>query len=320
MKKSRNQTLRLFLTAILCTMLWGSALPSIKVGFSLFEIAPTETFDTVLFAGLRFFGAGLLILIPLFLFARPKRIERTMLKNALVLGGVQTAAQYFLLYLGLAYTSSVNSSVYNAISTLLYVILAWIIFRDETPSKVKIIGLVVGFSGILLNSLSSQKMGLFSFRGDGFVILSNLCVTAGFLFSKHSVKNADPFLLTGLQMTFGGIILLVIGIAFGGTLPCVTFEGVLLLLYLMAVSAIAFSLWTLLLRDYPSAYVGMFNFLTPIFGAIFSFVLSALGIIDEASSFSVYKVLAILCSAAGILLASLGNRKREVNESVHSES
>ena len=106
-------------------------------------------------------------------------------------------------------------------------------------------------------------------------------------------------------------ILLVIGIVLGGRLPTVTPTGICLLVYLMIVSSVAFSLWTLLLKNYPSALVGMFNFLTPVFGTIFSFILSKLGFLDEASAFTGYTVLAIVCSAVGILLSSTQKRPHE---------
>ena len=290
-------------------MLWGSAIPTIKVGYDVFNIAPAATADKLLFAGVRFLGAGLLILVSFSIFSKNIVIEKGLFKHSLILGLIQTAGQYFFMYIGLAYTTGVNTSVFNAVGTLLYIVLAWIIYRDEKVSKIKVLGCGIGFFGILLNSFATQKMGILSFKGDGFVIISSVCVAIGFLYSKHCVKNADPFLLTGIQMGIGGLVLLVIGLLSGGKLPTITATGIILLLYLMLVSAVAFSLWTLLLKEYPASLVGVFNFLTPVFGAVFSYILSKLGLLDESSAFTVYTVLAIICSAGGILLSSLSNTK-----------
>jgi drug/metabolite transporter (DMT)-like permease len=130
-------------------------------------------------------------------------------------------------------------------------------------------------------------------------------VAIGFLYSKRSAKASNPFLLTGIQMSIGGFVLLAIGFILGGKLPTITAEGMALLLYLMLVSSVAFSLWTLLLRDYSAALVGVFNFLTPVFGTIFSYLLSVFGLLNEKSAFTVYTGLAIICSAGGIFLSSL---------------
>ena len=40
--------------ALVCTFLWGSASPCIKLGYALFEIPSGETWTQVLFAGMRF--------------------------------------------------------------------------------------------------------------------------------------------------------------------------------------------------------------------------------------------------------------------------
>ena len=305
--------LRLFLIAILCTVLWGSAIPSIKIGYDLFGIAPAATADKLVYAGIRFFGAGLITLLLYLIFSKKEPIpsKKELLKSSVILGMIQTAGQYFFMYIGLSYTTGVNASVFNTVGTLLYIVLAWIIFHDERLSGLKLFGCIIGFSGILLNSLATKEMGILPFRGDGFIILANVSVAIGFLYSKHSVKKTDPFLLTGIQMGIGGFTLLLIGLLLGGNLPTVSVRGVALLFYLMIVSSVAFSLWTLLLRDYPSALVGVFNFLTPVFGTVFSFLLSKGGLLDEESAFTTYTVLAIFCSAIGILLSSVGDASKQ---------
>ena len=310
MRKAHKSKYLLYLTAVLCTVLWGSAIPLIKLGYDLFGIEPHATEDKLLFAGIRFFSAGLILLIPCLIVRKRVTMPGTLCKNALVLGLIQTAGQYFFMYTGLAYITGVNASVFNAFGTLLYIVLAWIIFRDERPSGAKLAGCLIGFSGIMFNCLAAQEMGSLSFLGDGFIIIANVCVAIGFLYSKHSVKSSDPFLLTGMQMGIGGLVLLVIALLLGGRLPTLTASGIVLLLYLILVSSVAFSLWTFLFRTLPPALLGMFNFLTPVFGTLFSYVLSRMGLLNESSAFTVYTVIAIVCSVAGIFLSSLDSFKK----------
>ena len=40
--------------AVLCNALWGSAFPSIKIGYRLFEIPGRQPASQILFAGMRF--------------------------------------------------------------------------------------------------------------------------------------------------------------------------------------------------------------------------------------------------------------------------
>lgn len=138
--KAHKAKYKLCILAIICTMLWGSAIPCIKLGYNVFNITASATADKLLFAGIRFFGAGLLILIPYFLFHKKVRLTKKLCTNSLILGLIQTVGQYFFMYIGLAYTTGVNASVFNAIGSLLYIVLAWIIYKNEKFSKLKLIG------------------------------------------------------------------------------------------------------------------------------------------------------------------------------------
>ena len=192
----RKRPYKLYILAILCTILWGSAIPLIKLGYAVFDIAADATADKLLFAGIRFFGAGLIILVPYFVFCKKIAFAKRLCISALTLGLVQTAGQYFFMYIGLAYTTGVNASVFNSAGSLLYLVLAFILYRNEKLTGAKAFGCVIGFLGILLNTLATQKMGIMSFQGDGFIIISNVCVAVGFLYSKHCVKNSNPLILS----------------------------------------------------------------------------------------------------------------------------
>ena len=49
--------------ACFCCLLWGSAFPSIKIGYQLFHIDSADTGSQLLFAGYRFTLAGILVIL-----------------------------------------------------------------------------------------------------------------------------------------------------------------------------------------------------------------------------------------------------------------
>ena len=51
------------LLASLCCLLWGSAYPAIKQGYALLSIGRDDLAAQMLFAGYRFLGAGLLLML-----------------------------------------------------------------------------------------------------------------------------------------------------------------------------------------------------------------------------------------------------------------
>ena len=66
-----------FATAVLCTLLWGSAFPGIKTGYRMFRIASQDTADQLMFAGARFLIAGILtLLISFFVEKKEHKKER----------------------------------------------------------------------------------------------------------------------------------------------------------------------------------------------------------------------------------------------------
>ena len=72
--------MRIFLTktpvvitfALICCALWGSAFPCIKIGYRMFAVGGNDTASQILFAGIRFLLAGLMvILICSFIYKKP---------------------------------------------------------------------------------------------------------------------------------------------------------------------------------------------------------------------------------------------------------
>ena len=89
-----------WLGAMLCCFLWGSAFPCIKIGYKLWEINSLDTASQILFAGMRFLLAGILaIVLGSMLERRLLKPEQGAAGKILWLSLLQTVAQYmFLLY------------------------------------------------------------------------------------------------------------------------------------------------------------------------------------------------------------------------------
>ena len=51
------------LAASFCCLLWGSAFPAVKIGYRLLDIGGEDSAAQIVYAGLRFFIAGVLIVL-----------------------------------------------------------------------------------------------------------------------------------------------------------------------------------------------------------------------------------------------------------------
>ncbi|MDE6505786.1 MAG: DMT family transporter, partial [Eubacterium sp.] len=104
--------------ALLCCFLWGAAFPSIKVGYALFDISADDSYSQILFAGIRFFLAGIMVIVVGSVMQKkmlyPK--DRAELGRIILLSLFQTILQYTLFYIGLAHTSGVKSSILIAVN------------------------------------------------------------------------------------------------------------------------------------------------------------------------------------------------------------
>jgi drug/metabolite transporter (DMT)-like permease len=136
--------------------------------------------------------------------------------------------------------------------------------------------------------------------GDGLLILSALMGSVGSIYNKNLVKNNDVFVITGWQLILGSLMLILIGKSGGGNLVVASAESGILLLYMALISSVALVIWSTLYKYNKVGNITIYNFLTPIFGAILSAFL--LG----ESIFNIKSLLALALACTGIWIV---NRK-----------
>lgn len=260
-----------FLVATLCCLLWGSAYPAIKNGYALFDIAADDIPSKLVFAGYRFILAGLVLLVIAALGKKSLRLDRRTLGQVSLLGLTQTSLQYVFFYIGLAYATGVKSSIMNATGTFFSVLLAHWIYKNDRLSVNKALGCIVGFAGVMVVNFSDGLLSFeFTLLGEGFIVIAALVLSAASIYGKRLSQRMDAVVLTGYQLAIGGLALLLIGFATGGTLTGFTVKSTALMAYLVVLSSAAFSLWTLLLKYNRVSMVTVFNFMIPVFGTLLS--------------------------------------------------
>lgn len=299
------------LCAIFCCLLWGSAFPCVKIGYKLFAVNTDSVPSLMLFAGTRFSLAGILVIVfgcitqRKFIYPKPKNLWRVGLISLF-----QTSLQYTFFYIGLAHTAGVKASVLNGLGVFFTIIAACFIFRTEKFNLVKLAGCILGFGGVILINLNGSFSFEFTMLGEGFVILSGLsaAISAGLvkIFSKHE----NTTVLCGYQFLFGGVVLVIIGLSFGGTFHAVSVGSIFMLLYLGFLSACAFTLQGYLLKYNPVSKIAVFKSTNPLFGAVFSAII--LG--EKEQLLSYFTLIAIVLVCLGIFIINKFGEKRLKNE------
>lgn len=298
-----QKTIVVWLGALLCCALWGSAFPCIKIGYRLFDIASGDVAAQILFAGCRFTLAGVLALAIGSVLNRewlvPKRRSYGRIAKLALL---QTVAQYIFFYVGLANITGVKASIIEGVNVFIAILVASLLFHQEKLSAAKILGCVIGFAGVVLVNISGGGLDLeFHFTGEGFIFLSTIAYAFSSVFLKRYSKEDNPVLLSGWQFVFGGLVMIVCGLLAGGRLSEWSVAGVLMLLYMAVISAVAYSLWGILLKYNPVSKVAVFGFMNPVFGVILSAIL-----LHEGNSIGVMCLVSLALVCAGIYIVNRG--------------
>ena len=263
--------------AFTAAFLWGWAYPLIKLGFAEFEITSEMTGSKMLFAGIRFFISGLIILsvarITHRSFGLKEEAKAKISKSLfflLVFTLLNTTLHYAFFYIGLSHSQGSRAAILNSLSVFVLVILACMFFKSDRLTLRKVTGCAVGFAGILALNLSGENSGSFTWLGDGMIILNALCGACAGLMTRGVGKRVDVFVGTGYSLGIGGALLVIPGLLLGGTLPHVTIVGLFYLLMLIGISTIGFALYNKLLTCNPVGKIAIWNSLIPVVGAVTS--------------------------------------------------
>lgn len=293
--------------ALICTALWGSAFPCVKTGYNLFAIDSADTASVILFAGIRFTGAGVLALILGSLSGRKALLPK---KNSwgriLILCMFQTVIQYLFFYISLAHTTGVKGSILEGTGTLFAILFACLLFRQEPFTKAKLAGCIAGFAGMVIVNLAGGGLSFeFALTGEGFMIISAVSYGFSSVFINRFSAKDDPVMLSGWQFMIGGLILTCAGFIFGGRLRAASPKAIILLIYMMFISAAAYSLWGILLKYNTVSQISIFGFMIQVFGSVFSAIF-----LKEGSSIGINTVIALVLVCLGIYLVNRGEGKK----------
>jgi drug/metabolite transporter (DMT)-like permease len=160
--------------------------------------------------------------------------------------------------------------------------------------------LIVQFNGGSLN-------GGFKFLGEGFMFLACFASALGTIMTRVYTKKSDSMTLTAFQLSFGGLILIGVGLLSGGQIHSADLHGLLVLFYLAVLSATAFSVWTILIKHNPVGLVAVYSFMIPVFGVMLS------GLFLGEAFLNIRILFSLICVSLGIWLVNRQSKVQATN-------
>ncbi|KAF6572237.1 DMT family transporter [Paenibacillus polymyxa] len=186
---------RMMMIALL-VVLWGISWPIYKVAL---EFTPP-----LLFAGLRTLLGGLLlgvILVP-----RWNRIRWKENWRVYAISGIFNVVLFYgLQTVGLMYVPSGLFSVLVYLQPVLVGIFAWM-WLGEAMSRLKVLGLVIGFLGVAAVSVGGFS-GHVAMAGVILAIITAVSWALGTVYVKKVNQRVDSLWLVAFQCTLGGVVL-----------------------------------------------------------------------------------------------------------------
>jgi drug/metabolite transporter (DMT)-like permease len=278
---------------VLTCFLWG--LNAIVTKNALGD-AP-ETFRTFIFNEIRIAAASLFLFMAAGLAGYPIGIKRRDLPLIL---GVSFFGMFFFMVmfiLGISLTSASNLGVINA-STPLFILLVSFITGIEHPTKRIILGIVIGFCGML--ALSWNKGEIVFNPGDLFILLSCLFWAVYTVYGKRITNKYNPLVATAWIYLFTSIFQLPFFIM---QIPAQSFTAISTVNWLnITISCVgslflANSLYYYSIDKIGPSRVGVYTNLTP----VFTLLLAAL-IRDE--SIGISHIVGLVVIILGIAISS----------------
>ena len=262
--------------ALICCGLWGSAFPCIKIGYQLLEIPSDAVGDQIVICRLSIcVGRSFNYFIGQYIAKKAVIASKTSswqnISSFFVTDGHPVSV--FLHGIGpyqrskRGYHCRYEQPVGN-FSCQLAIPAGEINFAKID----RLYGL--GLIGVILANLSSGGIDFdLSFQGEGFVFISAISYAFSSVYLKKYSKDEDPVMLSGYQFLLGGIILTGTGLCMGGRIINFHWDSSLMLIYLAFLSAVAYSLWGILLKYNPVSKVTIYGFMNPVIGVLLSAIL-----------------------------------------------
>jgi len=266
-------TWKLMVAFGLVYLIWGSTYLAIRIG--------VETMPPYVMAGIRFMIAGVLM----FVIARAsgaKMPSRLDWRSGLIIGGL-------LLLGGNGGVSYAEQKLPSGLAALLVAtvpmwmaLIEWLRPGGNRPSIQVIIGLVVGFGGMIVlvgpdKILAGHGIDLPSL---GVILVGTILWATGSIYSRteHAHLPESPLMATAVEMLAGGVLIVVFaGITgeFGHFNPAqVSASSLLALGYLIVFgSLVAYTCYTWLLQVSTPARVSTYAYINPVVAVILGWLI-----------------------------------------------
>jgi drug/metabolite transporter (DMT)-like permease len=193
-------------------------------------------------------------------------------KHFAVMALVQNAFPFALFNWGEQYIDSALAAILNGTTPLFTIILAHIFTEDDRLNPAKVLGVLVGFGGLILLIAPSLFEGV---QATTWGLLAIAIAAASYgvaiVYSRQNLRGQPPLVAPTAQLGLAALYMLPLSLVFEQsytlTIPSMTSLGALFALAVLG-TALAFVVYYHIIERVSASYTSMVTYLVPVFGVV----------------------------------------------------
>jgi len=289
------------LVAITVMFLWAVCYPFISLGL---EYSPP-----LLFAFIRAILAGLALLLLARSLGRQPIVGKSNWISIIVIAFTATTVGFWGMFYAGGILSPGLATVLTNTQPLVAAVIGWYVLNEKL-SKKSIVGLLLGFSGIVVIGLGSMNVHNEELiRGIGYVLFASTGIAVSNIFLKRIAAQVDSLYAMGWQLFLGAFPLAIMSLYLEDISEFRLVPSLIISLLVLSLigTSLAFVLWFWLLARVPLYQANAYSFLTPILGML-------IGFLFYSEVLTLSQILGAVAVIAGIWVVN-STRSRELESS-----
>ena len=256
--------------------IWGSSFLLIRIGVS--EEAGAATLSAAQVAFMRSTIAALGLNIVLFARGKRHNYSRSTWGGLALLGIGNAVLPYWLIGLGEQSIESALASIVQATVPLFSLVIAHFFLPDEKINPQKLVGLALGFTGVVVLATRSSGTGQEnSLIGMFAIVLASLSYAIFVVYSRRSLlKTLEPIQVAAGSFIFsalGGIVFMYLEPLLGGRAPAdlaLVPQNVILAVVLLGIvnTFVAYLFFYSIIKELGAFVASNVTYVVPVFGVI----------------------------------------------------
>ena len=251
---------------IIC-LIWGSSWAAVKIGI--------ESIPPLLSLGIRLTLASIILGLIVFVKHLPVPREYKFWKLVLIMVFTSFSVPFVLIYWAQLQVGSGLASVLFATYPFWVAILSHVILPNEKITSVRILGIVVGFLGVIfIFNDGFSNINISMLYGMAAIIVGSIIQAFGLVFLRRLGEHAHPVTLNFCSMSFSAIPLLATSFIFEDySHVCFHAQDIGAILYLsIFCTVITFVIYFWLVKHVEAVILSLSAFITPVIAVIIAVI------------------------------------------------